>query len=233
MTEELEIAIQNLYNTFSIYPCNSTMEGCPCCVSDSDKEKIHSKQLRDLDEDDLSRYAFKAMTTWGDINDFKHYLPRIFEILATNDVIINISVVLRKLEYGEWQEWSDGEKRAITNFIWAWWTNATKNKSYFDTQAFIEIYQLTRDIEQLLKRWTISMEDNSFSNFVDLMYIYYKDLTGKRTQFREMDEASIEKLIKWVKDNSKLLESGFFYFVDKDSELAETISTTLFIYEHT
>lgn len=233
MIEELEIAIQNLYDTFSIYPCNLKMEGCPCCVSDSDKEKIHSKQLRELDEDDLSRYAFKAMTTWGNTNDFKHYLPRIFEILATNDVIIDTFLVLRKLEHGKWQEWSDGEKRAIINFIWAWWTNATRNKSYFDIQAFIEIYILTSDIEQLLKRWTISMEDNSFANFVDLVYRYYKDLTGKRTQFREMDDAFIEKLIKWIQDNSKLLESGFFHFADKDSELAEKISTTLYIYEHT
>jgi len=66
MTEELKIAIENLYTTFSIYPCKSTIEGCPCCVSNSDKEKNHSKQLLDLGEDNLSRYAFQAMTTWAD-----------------------------------------------------------------------------------------------------------------------------------------------------------------------
>ncbi|UUV22574.1 hypothetical protein [Paenimyroides aestuarii] len=48
MTEELKIAIENLYTTFSIYPFKSTIEGCPCCVSESDKEKIRSKQLRDF-----------------------------------------------------------------------------------------------------------------------------------------------------------------------------------------
>ena len=55
-----------------------TIEGCPCCVSGSDEDNIHSKQLRQLNGDDLSRYAFKAMTTWGDIEDFKYYLPGIF-----------------------------------------------------------------------------------------------------------------------------------------------------------
>ena len=83
MTDNLKISIESLYSIFSIYPFKSTMDGCPCCVSDSDKEKIHTKQLRELDGDDLSRYAFKAMTTWGDTDDFKHYLPRIFELLAT------------------------------------------------------------------------------------------------------------------------------------------------------
>jgi len=54
------------------------MEGCPCCVSNEDKEKLHTKELRLLEESDISRYAFRALTTWGDIDDFKHYLPRIF-----------------------------------------------------------------------------------------------------------------------------------------------------------
>ncbi|GAO44796.1 hypothetical protein [Flavihumibacter petaseus] len=233
MTKELEIAIKNLYETFSIYPFKSTMEGCACCVSDADKEKIHSKQLKDLNEGDLSRYAFKAMTTWGDTDDFKHYLPRIIELLATTDFIVDTFVVLGKLEYGKWQEWCDTEKIAVTNFLWAWWTDTTRNKPYFDKEAFTEIYKLTGEMEQLLNRWTISIEDNSFSNYVDLVYNYYNDLTGKRSEFREIDNSSVEKLIKWIKDNSKHLETGFFHFADKDSELAEKISTTQYIYEQT
>jgi len=55
MTNELEIATENLYKTFSKYPFKSTIEGCPCCVSDSDKSTLHSKQLRELEDDDLSR----------------------------------------------------------------------------------------------------------------------------------------------------------------------------------
>lgn len=233
MTEELKTAIQNLYDTFSIYPFKSTMEGCPCCVSDADKEKIHSKQLRDLNGDDLSRYAFKAMTTWGDTDDFKHYLPRIFELLATTDFIVDTFVVLDKLEYGKWQNWSDTENQVINKFLFAWWTDLTKYKSYFDKEAFIGIYKLTGDIVQLLNRWTINMEDNSFSNYVDLVYNYYNDLTGKNTDFKALDKASVEKLIKWIKDNSKLLETGFFHFADKNKELAEKISATQYIYEHT
>ncbi len=233
MTEELKIAIENLYDTFSIYPFKSTMEGCPCCVSDIDKEKINSKELRDLNEEDLSKYAFKAMTTWGDIDDFKHYLPRIFELLTTTDFIVDTFVVLGKLQYGKWRQWADKEKQAITHFLFAWWGDQTKHKSYFDKEAFTEIYKLTGDIEQLLNRWTVSIKDNSFLNFIDLVYNYYNDLTGKKTEFRELDNASIEKLIEWIKGNSKNLETGFFHFADKDSELAEKISTTQYIFEHT
>ena len=104
MTEEFKIAIEELYKTFEKYPFKSTIEGCPCCVSDNDKSTLHSKQLRELEDDDVSRYAFKAMTTWGDVNDFKHYLPRIFELAATRKLIVDTSVILGKLDYGNWNE---------------------------------------------------------------------------------------------------------------------------------
>jgi len=107
VTEELKISIEGLYTTFSRYPSSSTMDGCPCCVSDTDKEKIHTKQLRQLDGDDISRYAFKAMTTWGDTDDFKHYLPRIFELLATTDIFVDTFVLLGKLDYGNWTTWNE------------------------------------------------------------------------------------------------------------------------------
>jgi hypothetical protein len=233
MTGELKIAIENLYSTSAIYPLKSTLQGCPCCVSDSEKEKIHSKQLRELGGDDLSRYALKAMTTWGDTEDFKHYLPRIFELLSSTDFIVDSFVVLGKLEYGKWQDWSDKERNSIINFLLAWWIDLIKHKSYFDKEAFVEISKLTGDTEQLLNRWTINFNDNSFSNFVDLIYNYYNDLTGKRKDFREIDDISTEKLLQLIKKNSGMLEKGFFRFVNKNDELAEKISTTQYLFERT
>src|SRR6185369_16388291 len=164
------------------------MKGCPCCVSNSDKEKIHSKRLRELDGDDLSRYAFKAMTTWGDTEDFKHYLPRIFELLSTTDFIIDTFIVLGKLEYGKWKTWAEKEQIAIETFLYAWWANLIRTKSYFDKEAFIEINKLTHNIDQLLNLWTISFNDKSFSNYVELVYRYYSDLTGKREDFKEISQ---------------------------------------------
>lgn len=164
MTDKLKIAIEDLYKIFAIYPLKSTMEGCPCCVSNSDKEQLHTKQLRQLEEKDLSRYAFKAMTTWGDTDDFKHYLPRIFELLSTTEFIVDTFVVLGKLDFGKWKTWATDEQKVINDFLLTWWTDMTKVKNYFDKEAFIEIYKLLEDINPLLDRWVISFDDNSFKN---------------------------------------------------------------------
>jgi hypothetical protein len=233
MTDELRKATEGLYETFSIYPFKSTMDGCPCCVSNSDKEKIHSKQLRELDGDDLSRYAFKAMTTWGNTEDFKHYLPRIFELIATTDFIVDTFVVLGKLEYGKWRTWETNEQNAIEAFLFAWWIDQTRNKPYFDKEPFFEIVRLTDDIDRLLELWKISFEDQSFIKYVDLVYNYYNDLINKKGDFKKLTEASRSTFVNWIRTNSEKLENGFFYYESRDKELAGKISTTVYIFERT
>lgn len=66
-------------------------------VSESDKAALHSKKLRELENKEICGYAFSAITTWGDLNDFKHYLPRIFELAAANKLMVNTFVILDKL----------------------------------------------------------------------------------------------------------------------------------------
>lgn len=233
MTEELTQAIEGLYSAFSVYPFRSTMEGCPCCVSDEDKATLCAQPLRQLEGEQIAHYAFKAMTTWGGVDDFKHYLPRIFELLATQGFIVDTFVVLGKLGYANWADWEIAEKEAINTFLLAWWTDVIKNKHYFDKEAFIEIYQLVADIRLLLDRWIICFEDNSFSNYIDFMYDYYSDLAGKNTSFKELDKSAADTLLRWVNDQKQWMESGFFYFEKTDPAFAEKISNTLYIVERT
>lgn len=209
------------------------MDGCPCCVSNTDKEKIHTKQLRQLDGNDLSRYAFKAMTTWGETHDFKHYLPRIFELLSTTDFIVDTFVVLGKLDYGEWTTWATREQQAIKDFLLAWWTDMAKNKSYFDIEVFIEIYKLLGNINLLLDRWVITFDDNSFNNLIYLIEYYYDNLANKSGWFEEIDKDFIDKLLLWLKSKQEMIERGFFHYENIDKEFAEKVSNTLYVIERT
>ena len=78
-------AIQELYRVFKPYQVRRHPEGCPCCVSDSDKRRLFSKPLSDLSPDDLGRFAWKALTTWGTVEDLKHFLPRLLELVAIDE----------------------------------------------------------------------------------------------------------------------------------------------------
>ena len=231
MTSELEIATENLYITFSKYPLKSTIEGCPCCVSDSNKSTLHSKQLRELEDEDLSRYAFKAMTTWGDLNDYKHYLPRIFELTAKRKLIVDTFVTLGKLEYGNWNQWDKQEQESIFEFLNAWWKYDVNSSNYFDTEVLIELHKYLKDLKPMLKNWNVNIETQGFRNFVELVEYHYHEIAGKNTTFKSLSNAEMKIFKNWIMSNVEKLESGFFKFENDDKEFSESISNALYIIE--
>jgi len=116
-------SIEGLYDLFANrYELPSHVVGCPCCVSDADQERIHVAPLGDLTAEDLDRYAFKAMTTWGTVNDFKHMLPRILELQACDpDWLGDVQAALGKLAYGGWLSWPADEQAALRAYLHGCW----------------------------------------------------------------------------------------------------------------
>src|SRR5512146_471627 len=66
----LHAAIGSLYATFASYPLKRVIAGCPHCVSGADSDALHVRALGALTADDVRYYATKAMTTFGDAEDF-------------------------------------------------------------------------------------------------------------------------------------------------------------------
>ncbi len=231
MISEFEIAIEELYKTFSKYPFKSKIEGCPCCVSNSDKATLHSKKLRELESDDLSYYAFKAMTTFGDLEDFKYYLPRIFELSAKRKLIVDTFVILGKLEYGKWTTWNVDEKETINNFLKSWWKYDINNNEYFDSEILIELNKLRNDLSSMLNEWNLEHNTLGFKNYVDLIEDHYPDIKSKNRTFKSFDEKEVKLFISWIESNSYRLEEGFFKFENTDKEFSDQISRTLYMYE--
>ena len=110
-SENLRLAVERLYVTFERYPHPDPLVGCPCCWDRHDSERLQAKPLRKLTTADLVGYLWSAMTTVGDENDFRHFLPRILDLLpgelATE---IDPELVLGKLRYGDWAVWSNQER---------------------------------------------------------------------------------------------------------------------------
>ena len=228
MTPALKTAITNLYTTFAHYPFRSEIDGCPCCVSVQDQQKLSAKALNLMKSEDLSRYSFKAMTTWGDVEDFKHFLPRLLELSATTGLAYGHEVVLGKLEYAKWNDWEETEKDAIRAFLLAWWTESV-TKEVGLLVDFVDLYTLLGDIDPLLYCWVINFEDNSFRNLVWFIQLNYYYLIGQKSYFEKLDSASVHKILSWIMAKKDLLEQGFYHFEATDPEFAKEISDALYI----
>jgi hypothetical protein len=59
------------------------------------------------------------MTTWGDVNHFKHFLPRVFELVW--ELGVDLSTIFGKLEYASWRTWPVAEQAAVRQFLRAFW----------------------------------------------------------------------------------------------------------------
>ena len=117
-------AVKTLYDVFAVYPPAQKVEGCPCCVSAKDEAVLHLRPLRELTAKDLGRYAFKALSTWGSANDFKHFLPRLLELAADPydlSYAIDVEVLFGKLNYAKWRNWPSKEQQATDSYFSALW----------------------------------------------------------------------------------------------------------------
>ena len=125
----LQAAIGDLYATFAAYLLKRVIEGCPHCVSRADSDALHVRALDALTADDVRRYATEAMTTFGDAEDFKHFLPRLLELLAREveaegpgeDLGFNEEILGGKLALAGYAGWPAVEREAVERFLDAMW----------------------------------------------------------------------------------------------------------------
>jgi len=131
ITDELRSAIENLYVAFSEYPLRDHTDACACCHTLTDEKRLHRKSLREMNAKDLWQYATDALFVWGDVTDFKHFLPRIFELaVVEGDEFVDPQVVFNKLYHGEWWSWPEAEQRTIKHFFNALWKSVVNSQPH-------------------------------------------------------------------------------------------------------
>ena len=169
-TNELRVAIENLYTAFADYPIRDDTNACPCCHSPEDEKRLHRTSLRKLNLGDLEKYATDALFVWGNETDFKHFLPRIFELaVAHGEEFVHPQVVVNKLHHGDWRYWPDAEQRAVEHFFHALWRCILDGQphEYYGWQIedwLCGIAQAVGDLSPYLNAWAAMETENARLN---------------------------------------------------------------------
>lgn len=119
---ELSRAIDALYETFEPYGLADRIDFCPHCALDDSERRLHVRPLGELAWVDLWDYCTRAVTTFGDESDLKHFLPRILELYVTDHrgAPCCLFVMFGKLDLACWETWGAEEVAAVRAFIEAW-----------------------------------------------------------------------------------------------------------------
>ena len=229
---DLKTAIENLYLTFSQYTTLG-MHYCDCgCIKEEEVKKLHSKSLRELKTDDVVYYQGSAMYTWGDVEHYKHFLPRIFELyVAKRKSLIELYEIADKLEHAVWAEWPANEVQAIKDFVLADWIDFINNSDAEVSDSDLKNYSRFFNIAQLLKLWDIAQSGKGLKNFVLFFYYYGNQILDKGLKLNEKQyEKGLKDLI-YTTNLTDRLQEEFFRYETTDKEYAERVSVVLLMIE--
>ncbi len=147
---ELGHAIDGLYEAFGAYPLKERIDCCPHCELAAAERRLHIRPLRELTWTDLGIFSFKALTSFGDKDDFRHFLPRLLELYVLDHAGAphTLFMLFHKLDDARWTKWPADEVGAIRTFIDAWKRVLTAQASASE-QAAWELDELSGGISVL------------------------------------------------------------------------------------
>jgi hypothetical protein len=114
-------AIRRLYGVFSGYGLPAQMVFCTYCDTEEYERSLHA-ELGSLPVELVDKYVWDAMHHTGDEVDFKHFVPRIYELLAKGELpFADPEMAIGRLAKASWRQWPADEREsveAVLDGIW-------------------------------------------------------------------------------------------------------------------
>ena len=148
-------AIRKLYHVFARYLARPSMPRCVHSAGAEEIARLCSRPLGDLSQGELANFAWHAMSTIGDAADFKHFLPRIFELMIWDGNLLDAEILVNKLTCATWRHWPAQEQQAISAFFFDWWKNLLSHypAQHEAEECLCAISQAEDDLSRYLDYW--------------------------------------------------------------------------------
>lgn len=225
---------EHLYAVFSKYSTQG-MTHCPCgCTYEERVQRILSTPLRALETGDLSYFHGSALFTWGEVEHYKHFLPRLLEQYSANRprACVDVADIYHRLEYAQWRQWPQEEVAAIQQYVYLDWVDAANHTDDGIDGTTLGKYLHYLRLEQLLEAWEIQRYPDALQNFV---WFWYREGNQVLSKGLKINGVVYRDELRALLDRPHLmqeLEKLFFTLEPTDSYLAALTSTVLQMVEH-
>ncbi len=240
--QAFEGTVERLYVVFGKYPLRPDTEPCPHCVDPEDEQSLHLKPLRELDGDDLEKYAWSALYTWGTNEDYKHFLPRLFQLAGDPrwSGWVDTPVLFSKLNYGDWHHWPEDEQAAVREYLLALWRYCLSSEvEYVDIGGILcGIAQAADDLTPYLEVWRKSGRSGHFllASFIasqfdpiaqkrKLSNSFWRDKHDPGNPFAHDRTIQMNQVIGWLLDPATKTSLEEAFFIEQTDELATAVDT--------
>lgn len=115
----LHDAIERSYAAFAGMARPQKLHASPLRDAEGILRTLTSASLRDLKGEQVGPYSGWAITTVGDDRDYRHFLPRIFELAVTDPVWPGAEppVMASRLNMARWRAWPAEQQAAVLHFF--------------------------------------------------------------------------------------------------------------------
>lgn len=228
METQLLKSTKTLYSTFKTYTVLGDLKSrsCDCCVTNEEIILLLSKSLNELTDDDIGHFSRSAITTFGDIEDFKHFLPRILELMQnSNSNILEDFITYEKLNYSEWGTWNEDEINAIDNYFLALWEDVItdQNATFHQIGCAFNIVSKYSGLKKAIILW------ENVHSLQSTLFIAELLINGLQYY---IDKEHVNDLTNWFYTNKVLLKIEKEFFNSKDSKITNTLSIAYSIIEN-
>lgn len=211
----LQEAVKRLYSVFAAYPLRQDTEPCECCHSPEEELVLHSKPLRELTEGNLYDYSGDAILTWGNADDFRHFLPRLFELITEHSGYLELEPLFAKLRHGDWRTWPVEEQEAVEHYFAAlWkWCLVREDEEWLAEDLLCGIAQAVDDISPYLAEWRNERQQSAYEKLAYLVTWHREELIsdGRLGHAWWADrKAQLDRVIEWLlePETVDMLQSG-------------------------
>lgn len=226
-TTNLTRATDGLYAVFVRYPPVRHAADCSHCARNPGWAETYARPIRQLAAYDLTGLALTVVIPGGDVEELKHFLPRLFELQATGELAVDPEALFFTLTLGGWRSWPGAEVAALDRWLRAYWQAVLSDVallSAFEVErGLCAIAQAADDLRAYLNTWRSSSPSpgpTHLANFV----IATNDARTKRGRLRDpyWDNRpdQLHQVIAWLADpvTRDNLEEAFFRDADPENE---------------
>lgn len=192
-----------LYRIFSKYEKPNTFEACPCCIDEEEKEILLSRDLQNLNEQDLGQYASSVFLTVGAKKDFMYFFPKILELsLEDKFSSPDQEVIFRSIANSDWTNWDDDERNIVLDLaIEKFDKLLQEHADSFELDTLLcAIAHIENDLSIYLNKLEKEENVHSFQEFITHNIKCYTKQKLENAFWEDLPEQE-QQVIHWMKSD--------------------------------
>ena len=236
---DLKEIISEAYKIFNYCKPISINNVCTndCCMNPEEAELLILLPLNEIPASLIHQYNDNAQALAFDSNEFKYFLPRYLELIASYEFTsaIDNSLSLKNLNFKDELLWQNEKKKeCIINFSLAFCQNYLQSSICYKNQDFIGIlnlfYKAGISMKPLLKTWTKSLNTIAIMTVEQMVM---SEVNNRRTKIGEgfISPELSDKIMEWLRSNKNKILKAIEYHIFENTLSEDDLQRLSFMYD--